>query len=324
MAAARWGVPRLPDGATPFPPADEFGDTGPRLVIKTPVPAGRRGESWGDLQLVRGLARALARQGFRVRVDRWEARGRVSEGDAATLVLRGRSMPDWSGARPHMMWCISHPTEIGREEFSRFDRVFVASHLLAECWQKQIGPGRVIPLLQAFDGDGILDMPVDSRWGRYPVFIGNSRFVRRPVVEDGLVAGLPLLVVGLNWEGRIPGEMWRAPGLPNHQALAVYGAAGVVLNDHWPDMRRHGFLSNRLFDVVARGRLVVSDEVPTAREVFGEAVVSYRTPSELRRRVDASMGVRLPPSFVDEFRRAHGLDARAEVVAGALAELGVG
>ena len=61
----------------------------------------------------------------------------------------------------------------------------------------------------------------------------------------------------------------------------MYRSAGVVLNDHWPDMAKHGFLSNRLFDAAASGARVVSDDAVGIKEVFGESVAVYRTQSEL-------------------------------------------
>jgi spore maturation protein CgeB len=64
----------------------------------------------------------------------------------------------------------------------------------------------------------------------------------------------------------------------------------VVLNDHWDDMARDGFLSNRLFDAAASGALVVTDPVPGVEELFGGAVLPYRDVAELRallRRGDA-------------------------------------
>ena len=52
---------------------------------------------------------------------------------------------------------------------------------------------------------------------------------------------------------------------------ATYRAAGVVLNDHWDEMRREGLLSNRLFDLAGCGARVVSDDVRGLRDVFGDA-----------------------------------------------------
>ena len=69
--------------------------------------------------------------------------------------------------------------------------------------------------------------------------------------------------------------------MPNENVAGIYRSAGVVLNDHWHDMAKHGFLSNRLFDAAASGARVVSDDVAGINEVFGEAVAVYRTPSEL-------------------------------------------
>jgi spore maturation protein CgeB len=55
----------------------------------------------------------------------------------------------------------------------------------------------------------------------------------------------------------------------------------VVLSDHWDDMRRHGFFSNRLFDAAACGARVVSDDVPGADDLFEGLVRVYRSPEEL-------------------------------------------
>jgi spore maturation protein CgeB len=46
-------------------------------------------------------------------------------------------------------------------------------------------------------------------------------------------------------------------------------------------MARDGFYSNRLFDAVARGGRVVSDDVAWLEELFEGAVKTYKLPSEL-------------------------------------------
>ena len=51
-------------------------------------------------------------------------------------------------------------------------------------------------------------------------------------------------------------------------------------------MREHGYISNRIYDALACGALVLSDEVPGLAERFGEAVVVYRSAQELRELID--------------------------------------
>ena len=100
-------------------------------------------------------------------------------------------------------------------------------------------------------------------------------------VASALETGIVPTVYGLRWEGLLPDGAWGGEYIPNEDLPATYRAAGVVLNDHWDDMRSEGLLSNRLFDLVACGARVVSDDVPGIRDVFGDAVLTFRTPTEL-------------------------------------------
>jgi spore maturation protein CgeB len=63
--------------------------------------------------------------------------------------------------------------------------------------------------------------------------------------------------------------------VPNEELPAIYRAAGVVLNDHWDDMRTRGFLSNRLFDLAACGARIVTDEIVGLADVFGTSILTY-------------------------------------------------
>jgi spore maturation protein CgeB len=51
-------------------------------------------------------------------------------------------------------------------------------------------------------------------------------------------------------------------------------------------MRAWGFVSNRLFDVLACGTPVISDRVAGMDELFEGAALEYQTPHELRALVD--------------------------------------
>jgi spore maturation protein CgeB len=67
----------------------------------------------------------------------------------------------------------------------------------------------------------------------------------------------------------------------NDELRRYYSSADVVLNDHWADMRAFGIISNRVYDALACGALVVSDRVPGIEEEFDGAVATYGTPEEL-------------------------------------------
>ena len=117
--------------------------------------------------------------------------------------------------------------------------------------------------------------------GEPVLFVGNSRGVFRASVRDLLAAGVDVGVYGAGWEAFVDARHVRARLLANDELPEHYRAAGVVLNDHWDDMRAEGFYSNRLFDAAASGARVVSDHIEGTERLFGGLVRTYRTPEEL-------------------------------------------
>ncbi len=259
-------------------------DRGTRLrwSIKIAAHPGERGDDWGDTFFARDLAAALSRLDQEVVVDHREShvRPRSEHLDDVSLVLRGL---DDTPVHPHalnVLWVISHPDLVTDAELGRFDQRYAAG----PAWAARV-TGRtgleVRPLYQAtdptrFSPDATPDRPeVDA------LFVGKTRGVVRPVVHDALDAGLELGVWGEGWEGLVPSTVFRGVFVPNDQLAARYRGARVVLNDHWGDMAREGFLSNRLFDAAASGAFVISDAVPGLQELFGDAVRPYGDPAEL-------------------------------------------
>jgi spore maturation protein CgeB len=51
-------------------------------------------------------------------------------------------------------------------------------------------------------------------------------------------------------------------------------------------MREHGYISNRIYDALACGALVLSDDVPGMAERFGDAVATYGSAEQLRELID--------------------------------------
>jgi spore maturation protein CgeB len=114
------------------------------------------------------------------------------------------------------------------------------------------------------------------------LFAGNSRGQRRIAVDSAIEIGAPIRVYGHGWEGTIPESYLAGGHFPNERLSALYSSAGVTLNDHWPEMMRHGFVSNRVFDIIAAGGLVFTDPVAGLDQVFGGLVPTFDSSDELR------------------------------------------
>jgi spore maturation protein CgeB len=227
------------------------------------------------------LTAALERLGQEVVVDRREAYERdFREIDDVVLVLRGlEEVPAQHGAI-NLLWVISHPDLVTERELASFDRILVASTPWARHLAEQGHPAE--PLLQATDPETFHPGLRDPAKHTHALFVGRSRNVLRPIVRDAVAAGLDLDVYGDGWEQFGLGDHVVAQYLPYDEVGSVYASADVVLNDHWTDMAREGFLSNRLFDAVAAGARVVSDEVADVEELFEGSVQVYHSVDELR------------------------------------------
>ncbi|MCJ1713365.1 glycosyltransferase [Curtobacterium sp. VKM Ac-2922] len=254
-------------------------DRGERLrwSIRIAAHPGPRGDDWGDTFFARDLAAALRGLGQEVVVDHRESHVRpFSEHlDDVALTLRGLDDTPVHPSAVNVLWVISHPDLVTAAELARYDLRFAAGPVWASRVAEQTGLP-VAPLLQATDPTRFHPGPVDPAYaGLDTAFVGKTRAVFRPVVRDAVDAGVDLAVWGEGWEGLLPDGVHRGVFVANDALPALYRSARVVLNDHWDDMARDGFLSNRLFDAAASGALVVTDPVPGVDELFHGAVRTY-------------------------------------------------
>lgn len=114
--------------------------------------------------------------------------------------------------------------------------------------------------------------------------------------------------------------------LPNEKLPAVYSAAEVVLNDHWPDMLEEGLLSNRLFDLAACEARVISDYMPEIPEVFGDVVLTYRSARDMPELVSTHLNEtperrHAREKFGQYVREHHTFDARAQTLSDRVVQL---
>ena len=157
------------------------------------------------------------------------------------------------------------------------------------------------------------------------LFVGNSRRSRRAILDDLRPVIHDLAVYGKGWTSDLVDPLHvRGEHIPNEQLHRYYASARIVLNDHWPDMRALGFLSNRLYDALASGAFVISDAVVGIEGEFDDAVVTYTETDELRRLVDQyladaagrrAMAERGRRAVLGRHTFAHRVDRLLEVVA---------
>jgi GT2 family glycosyltransferase len=252
-----------------------------RWSLKNPATTGEWGDAWGDTHFARCLAEALRELGQEVVIDRRdEFYRRTGHLDDVVLALRGRTEFQPAYGQINLAWVISHPEMLSRHEATSYDRVLAAS----ESWSKRMSELwgiHIDPLMQATDPGRFSPGRAAPDTGHRVLFVGGSRGARRQMVQDAIDADLPLAVYGSQWEEFIPARYVRGEFVPNDQLSAMYAAAGVVLNDHWHDMRVDGFLSNRLFDAAASGARVVTDDVTGLNGLFGSSVQVVRDATEL-------------------------------------------
>jgi O-antigen biosynthesis protein len=245
----------------------------PKIAIEIGPPDLETAETWGDTHFAHSFAKSLRRLGWRTSIDILPEWDQLDRQDADVVVhVRGLRPYTPKPAHTNVLWIISHPDDVTAEECERYDVVFVASEPFARELEQQVRvPVHV--LLQATDTDRFRPTEPNPELATDVLFVGNSRKQRRPIVDAAIEAGLPLSIYGSDWHGLVPDEYIKGEYFPNEKLTELYASATVVLNDHWPDMAAKGFISNRVFDALASGAALVTDqELP---EEWGDRVLVH-------------------------------------------------
>jgi O-antigen biosynthesis protein len=253
-----------------------------RIAFKIGAPTRSQIKHWGDFYFALSLGRALAAYGHSFRIDCIDEWARPeSFGDDVVIVLRGLSRYQPKQGQINLMWNISHPDKIEDTEYEEFDHIFVASHLHASDLARRLQTS-VSVLLQCTDPNVFFPDPNTDIPAETLLFVGNSRKQYREIVRLAVRAKMPVGVYGTHWSMFIPAEYIRGEHIENSVLRQYYGRCQIVLNDHWPSMRDHGFISNRLFDAAAAGAFVISDRAQDSGKIFGDDLVTYGSEDEFR------------------------------------------
>lgn len=289
-----------------------------RWSIEIAAGAGPIGTRWGDFHFARSLGTALDRLGQWVALDHPETHHRHSRAlDDVVLVIRGLHAVPPPAHTTNLLWVISHPDAVTAREVAAYDAAFAASRTWAAErsaeWRLPISP-----LLQCTDTTRFHPGLAEPESGPRRLFVGNARHQLRPSVAAAIETGTPLTVIGTGWEEWLPSGAVEvaADRVSNEDLPALYASAGLVLNDHWEDMRVEGFVSNRIFDVLATGARLLTDEVAGLEEVLGADLTTWRDVSEFARLAADPLEQHYPDAdarldLAERVVAEHSFDARA-------------
>ena len=142
--------------------------------------------------------------------------------------------------------------------------MFTSDTLMGACL-----PGAVVPF--ATDPEVFYPQPKDRF--RHPVsIVGND--IRGPIVNERYFC--PAIPFGLaiysktGWAGRL-GTAWRG-GLPQEDLPRLYSSSLINLNAHISDHITWQTINLRVYDVLACGGFLLSDDMPALRKVFGDTI----------------------------------------------------
>lgn len=232
---------------------------------------------WGDHHFADSLRRALERRRLGSRVIPRHAWLHPFAARDVVITIRGLEPSEPVPQSVNVLWIVSHPDDVTTDELDSHDLVAVASHTDTKRIESMTDTP-VVSLLQATDWHRFHRRVLPDPKGL--VFVGNSRGVARRAVKWAIEQGLDPWVAGQGWEALLPPGSVVNPSVANRDLPDVFNRAMVVLADHWDDMRDRGYVSNRVFDVLAAGSLVVSDRVQGIADLI-PTVPTYDSAEEL-------------------------------------------
>lgn len=288
------------------------------IAIKIPAPEAEK-HQWGDYHYADSLRIALENKGHRVTLDfhgNWYSRPASTED--VVIVLRGLTRYKPRKGAISIIWNISHPDQISLDEYEDFDLIYVASKSYAEFLKLQT-KRNVSALLQCSDPERFNYVRPIAPRSTAMLFVGNSRNQYRPIVKKSIESGRDISIYGTRWSNFVDPKYIQAENIANTQLCETYASHSIVLNDHWDSMRDYGFVSNRVFDVLASGSTLVTDPIPSISYMFGDTVLQLDEDKgfeSLKNQLEhiEDSGENLKRSLADFVNKHHSFTNRANVI----------
>ena len=287
------------------------------LIAAPSDPLGRIG--WGDFHFAQALQRALGEQKVLSRLlfrDQLDGFGIGPNHDL--LVIRGKFRPNsgWlrnSPYRQRILWVISWPLDISSEELEDYDLILVASSQD----RPRIAALSQRPTYTLHQATEFRCFSTAPKHDGNLLFIGNTRGLQRPIVQNFAEAHCPLALIGNGWQewGLHPEKVSIANGLLPMR----YSQALAVLNDHHGAMRDYGYMNNRIYDVLACAVPVITDQAPNCPPDLLPGVILHQPgQDDPAHSLEKARRLRHQPEILMEVarrvRQSHSFAARAKTL----------
>jgi len=228
---------------------------------------------WGDHWVKQELGKELSGLGFDQNL----------ENPDINIHLFGSPAKDFDEHALNMVWLYSHPDMVTIENLRQFDYIFCASsHFLPKLSAMGYLNVELMPACTS-------KTPVQASIEYDMIFLGNARESRpdgRAIVADMISTGLDFKVWGNLWERLLPKKNYGGRYWDYGRLEELYASAKITLNDHHPDMEREGFVSNKVFDILASGGFVISGKNKGLAPLFEDAVPEYDSSEHLKEVVE--------------------------------------
>jgi len=285
------------------------------IAIKSPNPIGHH--HWGDYFVSLALKKSFEKKGFRVIIQELEEWYDNPVKVDINIVLRGLEKYMPKSNEINIMWNISHPDLVKKEEFELYDICFISSVKQANNLKGKINTV-IEPLLQCTDPE-VFFTEKDESISEDLLFVGVTRGVYREIIKDVMQTDFDVSIYGLEWENFVDEKYIKGQFIPNNELHKYYSSCKILLNDHWEDMRDMNFPSNRLFDALACGTFVISDKIKSADTIFEGSVVTYDGVEDLNNKIEYYLNhneerVKITEKGKDIVLKNHTYDKRVEEI----------
>lgn len=273
----------------------------------------------------------MIKAGADVRIDLqtdWYTKRSVGE---VELVIRGTHSYKPSADNFCAYWLLYPRRGKIKPDIADANHVFVASTSFSQTVSTSISSKGVSPLHQCTDMNYLHDINTANEFfddaDKRVVFVGlgTERRKRNGAAMTAIQAGYDVSVWGKEWQN-LPDGFWKGEYVPNERLGMLYASAGVVLNDHLPEMKVNGFVNNRIYDVLASGSPLITDKVTEIPDEFLPFVYLYDDVTSMKDCLDKALNEgpdmkKRRLEFAMYIQEHHSFDARAKEIVESLNKL---